>query len=64
LTDVSNYFEERKIKLSVNVYIKIARNLGTTFEILVATFWIFGNFLATFWHSSEQLSSILRAQSG
>ena len=28
------------------------------------TFWIFGNFLATFWHSSEQLSSILRAQSG
>jgi len=31
---------------------------------LVATFWIFGNFLATFWHSSEQLSSILRAQSG
>ena len=31
---------------------------------MVATFWIFGNFLATFWHSSEQLSSILRAQSG
>jgi len=31
---------------------------------LVATFWILGNFLATFWHSSEQLSSILRAQSG
>ena len=28
------------------------------------TFWISGNFLATFWHSSEQLSSILRAQSG
>ena len=26
LTDVSNYCEERKIKLSVNVYIKIARN--------------------------------------
>ena len=29
LTDVSNYCEERKIKLSVNVYIKIARNLGS-----------------------------------
>ena len=27
-------------------------------------FLIFGNFLATFWHSSEELSSILRAQSG
>ena len=31
LTDVSNYCEERKIKLSVNVYIKIARNLGSNF---------------------------------
>jgi len=30
-TDVSNYCEERKIKLSVNVYIKIARNLGSNF---------------------------------
>ena len=31
LTDVSNYCEERKIKLSVNVYIKIGRNLGSNF---------------------------------
>ena len=31
LTDVSNYCEERKIKLSVNVCIKIARNLGSNF---------------------------------
>ena len=31
LTDVSNYCKERKIKLSVNVYIKIARNLGSNF---------------------------------
>ena len=31
LTDVSNYCEERKIKLSVNVYIKIARYLGSNF---------------------------------
>ena len=30
----------------------------------MAKFWIFGNFLATFWHFSEQLFSILRAQSG
>jgi len=31
---------------------------------LVSTIRIFGNFLATFCHSSEQLSSILQAQSG
>ena len=31
LTDVSNYCEKRKIKLLVNVYIKIARNLGSNF---------------------------------
>ena len=31
LTDFSNYCEEQKIKLSVNVYIKIARNLGSNF---------------------------------
>ena len=40
VTDVINYCEERKIKLSVNVYIKIARNLGSNF-------WqFFSNFLA------------------
>ena len=50
LTDVSNYCEERKIKLLINAYIKISRNLGGNFL----------DFLAFF----KQLSSILRAQSG
>ena len=57
--DVSNYCEEQKIKLSVNVYIKFARNLGSNvcnFGSNFLDFWQF--FLATFWHSSEQLSSI------
>ena len=31
LTDVSSYCEERKIKLLINVYIKISRNLGGNF---------------------------------
>lgn len=35
----------------------MSRNLGSTFFGLLAIF------LATFWHSSEQLSSIFRAQS-
>ena len=30
----------------------------------MATFWSFGSFLATFWHSSEHFSNILRAQPG
>ena len=30
----------------------------------MTTFWIFGNFLATFWHPSKQLYSILRSQLG
>ena len=64
LIDVGNYCEERKMKLLINVNIKISRNLEGNFWNLVATFWIFGKFLATFWHSSDQLSSILRAQSG
>ena len=34
-----------------------------TFDIQLATFWIFGNFITTVWHSSGQLSSIFRAQS-
>ena len=63
LTDVSNYCEERKIKLSVNVYIKIARNLGSNF-------WNFGsNFLLLFsWHGpytivgqTSPVSYVLRA---
>ena len=41
-TDVSNYREERKIKLLINAYIKISRNLGGNF----LDFWqFFGNFL-------------------
>ena len=56
LNDVRHYCEERKIKLLTNVYMKISRNLG-------GNFWIFGNSLATLWHFSEQLSSILRIQS-
>ena len=35
-----------------------------TFRSNLSTFWIFGNFLATFWHPSKQLSSILRSQLG
>ena len=31
LTDVSNYCKERKIKLLINFYIKISRNLGGNF---------------------------------
>ena len=43
LTDVSNYCEQRKIKLLINVYIKISRNLG-------GNFWNLGsNFLAFQW---------------
>ena len=47
MTDViSNYCEDRKIKLLNNVNEKILTNLGiAAFEIQVATFWIFGNFL-------------------
>lgn len=30
---------------------------------MLATFWIFCNVLATFWHSSEKFSGVLRAQS-
>ena len=57
LTDVSNYCEERKLKLLINVYIKISRNLGGNFSNSGS------NFLA-FQSGREQLSSILRAQSG
>ena len=52
-TSVSNYCEKRKksVFLKINFNIKISTNLG-------------GNFLETFWHSREQVFSILRAQSG
>ena len=42
LNDVSNYCEERKIKLLINVDIKISRN--------------FTQRLVGFWHSSGQLT--------
>ena len=57
LTDVSNYCEPQKIKLFIYIYLKISRNLGSNFM----DFW---QFLVTFWRFGEQLSSILRAQSG
>ena len=44
LTNVSNYCEERKINLLINVYIKISRNL----EIKVATFFDFWQFFSNF----------------
>ena len=48
LTDVSNYCEERKIKLSVNVYIKIARNLGSNFGNFGSNFLDFWQFFSNF----------------
>ena len=57
LTNVSNYCEERKIKLLIYVYMKISRNLGCNFLDFFAIFSA-----TSVWHSSEQLSSILRAQ--
>ena len=35
-----------------------------TSQIWLATFWIFGNFLTTFWYFREQLFRFLLAQSG
>lgn len=57
LTDVSNYCEPQKIKLFIYIYLKISRNIGSNFM----DFW---QFLVSFWHFGEQISSILRAQSG
>ena len=48
LTDCSNYCEERKIKLLINVYIKISRNLGGNFSNLGSKFLAFQ--WATFHH--------------
>ena len=63
LTDVSNYCEERKIKLSVNVYIKIARNLGSNFWNFVSNFldfWqFFSNFLAFQWATFQHFTSTI-----
>jgi len=43
-TDVRNYCEERKIKLLINVYVKISRNLGRNF----LDFWQFFRNVLTF----------------
>ena len=51
MTNVSNYCEERKIEVLINVYIKMSRNLGS-------------NFFVIFKHSSEKLSNILQVPSG
>ena len=60
LTDVSNYCEERKIKLSVNVYMKIARNLGSNFWNFGSNFldfWqFFSNFLAFQWATFQHFT--------
>ena len=56
--------EKNEKKPLINVYIKISRNLGGNFWNLGSNFLhFFAIFLATFRHSSEQLSRILRAQS-
>ena len=39
LTDVSNYCEQRKIKLLINVYLKMSRNLGGNFWNLGSNFF-------------------------
>ena len=39
LTDVSKYCEQRKIKLLINVYFKISRNLGGNFWNLRSNFF-------------------------
>ena len=63
LTDVGNYCEERKIKLSVNVYIQIARNLGSNFLKFFSNFldfWqFFSNFLAFQWATFQQFTSTI-----
>ena len=46
LTNVSSYYEERKIKLLINVYIKISRHLG-------------GNFLAFQWATFQHFKSTI-----
>ena len=49
LTDFSNYCEGRLTFLQL----RISRNLNSNFWNLGSRSWIFGNHLATFWHSSE-----------
>ena len=50
LTTVSNYREERKLKLLINVHIKRQEIQAATFEIFVIFFWIFVNYEAFFWN--------------
>ena len=55
---------EKKTFLKINFYIKISTNLGGNFSNLGSNcldIWHFFN--KTFWHSKEQVFSILRAQS-
>ena len=58
LINVSNYCEERKIvKLLINFYIKISRNLGSNF----LDFWqYFSNFLAFQWVTFQHFTSTIR----
>ena len=57
------FCEERKIKLSVNVYIKIARNLGSNFWNFGSNFldfWqFFSNFLAFQWATFQHFTSTI-----
>ena len=56
--------KKKKTFLKINVYIKISTNLGGNFSNLGSNcldIWHFFN--KTFWHSKEQVFSILRAQS-
>ena len=55
---------KKKTFLKINFYIKISTNLGGNFSNLSSNcldIWHFFN--KTFWHSKEQVFSILRAQS-
>ena len=55
---------KKKTFLKINFYIKISTNLGGNFSNLGSNcldIWHFFN--KTFWHSKEQVFSILRAQS-
>ena len=63
MTDVSNYFEERKIKLFINVFIKILRNLGGNFSNLGSNVFgflhFFSNVLAFQWATFQHFTSTI-----
>ena len=63
----SSYFSGPMLVIIVenkNLKQKKFQKIDKICRISVATFCVFGNFAATFWHSSKQVSSILRAPSG